>query len=417
VRAMAAPACPACASTALEGFYAHDDLPALCNALWPDRDAALAAPRGDVRLAVCTACGMMTNTAFDPAVFGYSPQYENSLHFSPAFQRYATGVARRLVDEHGLRDVDVVEIGPGSGDFLSLLCRLGGNRGRGYDPSHDPARATDLDPRVTIEAREFPTDGSFRGRLVCARHVLEHVPDPTELVGAVARGLEPGGVAYLEVPDGWYLVDRVALWDVIYEHVHHVTAPALRRLAADAGLRLLRAGTAFGDQFLWADAVRADDPRAAGLPAADPGDGARVEAIVAAARRFGEQARLLLEAAAELVAEAAARGPVVLWGAGSKGVTFLTTVEGTDRIRAAVDINPHKRGRHVPVSGHPVVAPADLVADPPATAIVLNPVYVDEIGAQLAELGLPTQVRSPMHLVHPTATSGAPGAGRPGRFP
>src|SRR5690606_41039457 len=92
-------------------------------------------------------------------------------------------------------------------------------------------------------------------------------------------------------------------------------------------------------------------------------------------------------------------------------------LEGTDRIRAAVDINPHKRGRHVPVSGHPVVAPADLVADPPATAIVLNPVYVDEIGAQLAELGLPTQVRSPMHLVHPTATSGAPGAGRPGRFP
>src|SRR5690606_17137778 len=139
-------------------------------------------------------------------------------------------------------------------------------------------------------------------------HVLEHVPDPTELVGAVARGLEPGGVAYLEVPDGWYLVDRVALWDVIYEHVHHVTAPALRRLAADAGLRLLRAGTAFGDQFLWADAVRADDPRAAGLPAADPGDGARVEAIVAAARRFGAQARLLPEAAAELVAEAAAAG-------------------------------------------------------------------------------------------------------------
>ena len=178
-----------------------------------------------------------------------------------------------------------------------------------------------------------------------------------------------------------------------------------------------RRGGRVGDQFRWADAVRADDPRAAGLPAADPGDGARVEAIVAAARRFGEQARLLLEAAAELVAEAAARGPVVLWGAGSKGVTFLTTVEGTDRIRAAVDINPRKRGRHVPVSGHPVVAPADLVADPPATAIVLNPVYVDEIGAQLAELGLSTQVHSPMHLVRPTAAPGAAGAARPGRFP
>src|SRR5690606_11816907 len=85
-----------------------------------------------------------------------------------------------------------------------------------------------------------------RGR---PRPVPEHGPGPAVLGGAVARGLEPGGVAYLEVPDGWYLVDRVALWDVIYEHVHHVTAPALRRLAVDAGLRVPRSGTAFGDQF------------------------------------------------------------------------------------------------------------------------------------------------------------------------
>ena len=107
----------------------------------------------------------------------------------------------------------------------------------------------------------------------------------------------------------------------------------------------------------------------------------------------------------------------VVWGAGSKGVTFLNALNAGEEIAAVVDINPRKRGRHVPVSGHPVVAPADLVADPPATAIVLNPVYVDEIGAQLAELGLSTQVHSPMHLVRPTAAPGAAGAARPGRFP
>src|SRR5690606_41634538 len=150
---------------------------------------------------------------------------------------------------------------------------------------------------------------------------------------------------------------------------------------------------------------------------AAPGGGAGAGATVAAARGVGDRARLRRGAAAGRGAEAAARGPVVLWGAGSKGVTSLTTVEGADRIRAAVDITPRKRGRHVPVSGHPVVAPADLVADPPATAIVLNPVYVDEIGAQLAELGLSTQVHSPMHLVRPTAAPGAAGAARPGRFP
>ena len=303
--AVAAPVCPACGSTALEGFHAQDGLPALCNALWPDRGTALTAPRGDVRLAVCTGCGMMTNTAFDPAVFGYSPQYENSLHFSPAFS--ATPPASPASSSTSTAcGASGREIG-GSGDFLSLLCRLGGNRGRGYDPSHDPARATDLDPRVTIDAREFPTDGSFRGRLVCARHVLEHVPDPAVLVGAVARGLEPGGVAYLEVPDGWYLVDRVALWDVIYEHVTRhrpgAAAPGRGRRAARAAVRhRVRRPVPVGRL------VRADDPG----PTASrrrPRRRRRVRAIVAAARRFGDRAQLLLEAAAELVAEARPGAP------------------------------------------------------------------------------------------------------------
>jgi SAM-dependent methyltransferase len=396
--------CPVCASTVVQPFFAQDALPALCNALWPDRASAEAATRGDVRLVVCADCGMITNTAFDPGVFGYSPQYENSLHFSPAFQDYASGVAERLVEHHDLHGVDIVEIGPGGGDFLAMLCRLGDNRGTGYDPSHEPDRALDLDPRVTIVDREFPYDGSPRGRLVCARHVLEHVPDPAALLGAMSRSLEDRGVAYIEVPDGWYLVDRVALWDVIYEHCHHFTAPALRRLAGAVGLRLLDSGTAFGDQFLWADA-------APGPPLADPSDGERVGAIVAQAMRFGERATALLAHAADVVDRLVADGPVVLWGAGSKGVTFLNMVEGAAGVRAAVDINPHKRGRYVPVSGHPVVAPADLVDDPPATAIVLNPVYVDEVGTQLSGLGLETRVVAMEQVVHPTTRPGPAGVG------
>lgn len=414
-----APGCPVCESTALQPFFAQDGLPALCNALWPNWADARAAARGRVSLAACTDCGMITNTAFDPAVFGYSPQYENSLHFSPAFQRFATGVARRLVDQHDLHSVDIIEIGPGDGDFLEMLCRLGDNRGTGFDPSHEPARAPDLDPRVTIVEREFPRDparasdpaagpaagstaagspvdaaeSSTTGRLVCARHVLEHVPDPLGLMRAMARSLEPGGVAYVEVPDGWYLVDHVAVWDVIYEHCHHFTAPALRRLASEAGLRLDDMGTGFGDQFLWADAVR-------GASSPWPGDRARVDSVVAHAVLFGERAPMLLARAAELVDDAANRGPVVVWGAGSKGVTFVTTVETATRVGALVDINPHKQGRHVPVSGHPVVAPADLVDDPPATAIVLNPNYAGEVSRQLAELGLATSVATIEALVH-----------------
>jgi hypothetical protein len=57
-------------------------------------------------------------------------------------------------------------------------------------------------------------------------------------------------------------------------------------------------------------------------------------------------------------------------------------------IDRVVDINPHKRGKHLAGTGQRIVAPADLAADPPDIVVVMNPVYRDEIAADLAGRGL-----------------------------
>jgi len=97
-------------------------VPVHCNVLWPTREAALAAPRGDIRLTYLPACGHTYNAAFDPALMEYTQEYENSLHFSPRFQEYATDLANGLVAKYDLRGKDIVEIGAGKGDFLIMLC-------------------------------------------------------------------------------------------------------------------------------------------------------------------------------------------------------------------------------------------------------------------------------------------------------
>ena len=63
-----------------------------------------------------------------------SLDYESSQAFSPRFIEYAKELAIRLIDRHGLRGKDIVEIGCGAGDFLALICALGGSRGVGIDP-------------------------------------------------------------------------------------------------------------------------------------------------------------------------------------------------------------------------------------------------------------------------------------------
>ena len=71
---------------------------------------ALAAPRGDIRLAFCEACGMIFNTAFDPTLQEYTSGYEAQQSFSPRFRAFQSDLIERLIDRYDLRDKDVVEI-------------------------------------------------------------------------------------------------------------------------------------------------------------------------------------------------------------------------------------------------------------------------------------------------------------------
>ena len=51
---------------------------------------------------------------------------------------------------------------------------------------------------------------------------------------------------------------------------------------------------------------------------------------------------------------------VVIWGSGSKAVSFLTTLRVPDLIAAVVDINPHKHGKFLAGTGHEIVGPRAL---------------------------------------------------------
>ena len=51
-------------------------------------------------------------------------------------------------------------------------------------------------------------------------------------------------------------------------------------------------------------------------------------------------------------------------------------------------MNPFKQGRYLAGTGHKVVAPADLVDDPPGTVFLMNAVYADEVRSTLDALEL-----------------------------
>ncbi len=397
--------CPLCGSTRLRAILRQNGVPVLCNVLWPTAEAALRAPKGDVELAFCERCGAIHNTAFDPSVVDYHPGYENSLHFSPTFQEFAEGLARRLIGRYGLEGGTVLEIGSGKGEFLSLLCRNGMARGIGYDPSH--GREAEPSGPITFVPERYPErPSSVTADLVCCRHVLEHLARPADLLAQLRRAI--GGrrdtVVYVEVPDGAHLVRELAVWDAIYEHPWHFTAPALRRLFSREGFTVLELGTSFGGQFLYVEA-RPDTAPLPGEP--DEADEAEVASLGASADRLDESYRHTRSRWSRELADHLSRGHrLAVWGVGSKGTTFLNVVAGGDRVGCVVDVNRRKHGRHVPGTGQRVAPPSELRSYRPDVVLVMNPLYTDEVRGTMRELGVTAQVVAVTAGGTPTAQLG-----------
>lgn len=379
-------ACIVCGTPGAGVFHSVLAQPTLIGVTWPDADAARACRRGDIDLAFCGACGLVWNVSFDPGRLDYDKNYDNSLHFSPAFRSYSEEVVAGLVDRHGLKGRTVVDVGCGKGDFLRMLCEVGGNRGYGHDPSFNGCR-DEGSAAIQWSGEPFGPGQPGKGAdLIASRYVLEHIPDPLGFLRVMRASSDPARtIVYCEVPDLDLIVRQHSVWDVIYEHVCYFGVESLTRIFARAGFDVIDVRETYGGQFVSVDARPAAGPT--GDPGAETGD---LAALAHEIERFGDiHRRRVGEWVARCAAWRAAGIGVDAWGAGAKAVCFLGMLgETAAAVRRVVDINPAKQGRFLAGTGHPIVAPGALSDDPPDIVVLMNPIYRHEIRDELASRAL-----------------------------
>jgi SAM-dependent methyltransferase len=358
------------------------------------RAEAVAFPRGDIALVFCACCGFIFNRAFDPRLTEYSERYEPTQAYSPTFVEFHEALAKRLVSRLALKGKTIIEVGCGQGEFLHLLCRQGGNRGLGFDPSVDERREDVVRERadhVRLVADFFSDQsiGALEADFLCSKMTLEHIPAVDRFVAIieqVARQSAPGMHLFLQIPESERILTEPAFWDIYYEHCNYFTEGVLRSLFARHGFAVEEVTHEYDGQYLALLGQFTGKPyEYDGGPAL-----ARTRSLVLPfATAFAEE----VEKWRRIVAARAARGGrVVIWGSGSKGVSFLSALGDGGDISAVVDINPHRQGKFMAGSGHLIVSPADLRALKPATVIIMNRVYQREITGMLGSLGLSPEI-------------------------
>lgn len=386
--------CPSCDAVSMSVFYKLKRVPVHSVLLLSTREEALNYPQGDIALGFCNSCGFISNLAFDPSLHEYSSEYEATQAFSSTFNTFHHNLAKRLIERYDLHGKDIIEIGCGQGEFLTLLCELGDNRGVGFDPAYVSERSESRAKDQIRFIKDFYSEkyADYQADFVCCKMTLEHIQDTAGFVSTVRRsvGDRSDTIVFFQVPDVTRILCEMAFWDIYYEHCSYFSLGSLARLFRKCGFDVVNLEKDYDDQYLMI--VSRPGNGGDGGPLGGEND---LEALKRDVTYFAENyAHKLKTWRAQLREIRQNGGRAVIWGGGSKGVAFLTTLDFHDEIKYAVDINPHKYGTYMAGTGQQIVAPEFLKAYKPDVVVVMNPIYCDEIRGDLDRMGVSAELMS-----------------------
>lgn len=380
--------CRACSGRDLVATVARERLPAMQNYIYRSLDKALHANVGRLRLDVCRTCGFAFNALFDPALLDYDQGYDNTVPsqvMSQYYEELAADLHEKYLPQGGL----LLDIGCGKGMFLETMSRLfPDTEGLGIDPAHEgPAR--DEARRLRYIRECFAAQHvDQRPNLVICRHVVEHMNPPVDFLRSLRLALQayPGVPFFVEVPDLNWIIEHQSFWDFCYEHCNYFTPASLANAVQMAGFRTTRSRTAFGDQFIWLEAVGEATSVDEALP---EGDGTN---LIHRLQQYKQAEEARIEQARARISELRRQQwKIVVWGMSTKGILFSYLVDPQRHlIDYCVDVNRNKQDCYAPVTGHHIESPDVLPVEfaDRLAIVVMNENYLKEIAATCHDRGL-----------------------------
>lgn len=342
----------------LQKISAPLEVPANCSRFMATAEEARAQSTATVQLAWRPDDPYLFNAHFDDGRISHDASYCTSVVDLDQAVQIPTGYYfTDLVLPHSRPSPRILDIGCGQGEFVEAL-RLQGVDAVGFDPvlRHE---------REYLHARYW-VPGEAGADIFVMRCVLPHIPEPWQFVAGIAES-NPGALVLIEYQRLEWILEQQIWYQLSHDHVNLFAAADFH-----GRFDVVAEGTFSKGEWGWV-LIRASAPRPV------------------APRPFGHARQLdelFAQRSSTLAACTASQRPIAIWGAAGKGIVLGHALRASGApIVAAIDADPLRQGLFMEVSGIPILAPDEALAQLTRDTLILvcNPNHLDDIRGRIED--------------------------------
>ena len=314
----------------------------------------------DLRVCQCTQCGLVQRDN-DPVP--YYKEVIRAVGFSEDMKKFRSRQFEQLSFHHNLYNKKVVEIGCGTGDYLSLIKKNKINC-YGIEASKIVVQKC-IDKGLDVyemfvdgvedKIPHAPFDAFF------IMNFFEHLPNPNGTLQGIHANLTEDAIGVVEVPNFDMMIRENLFSEFIGDHLFYFTHDTLVQTLQHNGFEVVDCQETWYNYILRATVKK------------------RTSIDLS---KFAEFRKWLTEDLHHYINQF---GTVAAWGAGHQALAMLSLANLGDKIRYIIDDAPFKQNKYSPATHIPIVSSKNLDIDPVDAVIVMAASYSDEVARKLKE--------------------------------
>ena len=318
----------------------------------------------DLEICQCDLCNLIQ---LNCAPVPYYREVIRSSAFSEEMGLFRDEQFKDFVETHHLEGKDILEVGCGKGEYMSLMDGHGANV-YGIEHSADSVGACREDNLnvnkgyIETASQDLGFDKKFDAFFIL--NFLEHLPNINEVLRGIANNLNEDAVGLVEVPNFDMILRNNLFSEFISDHLYYFTKDTLRMTLERNGFEIIECKEIWYDYIISAVVKK------------------RTKTDVSHFRKHQET---ITKEIKEYISHYGSQN-VAIYGAGHQALAIIALTNIKNDIKYIVDDATFKQGKHSPATHIPIVSPSSLISEPVKAVIVMAASYSDEVATKVRKM-------------------------------